>query len=278
MTAHTLETHSIAERLPLMPEDEFQKLKEDIEDRGLNDAIVMYEGKVLDGRHRVRAFKESGKEIPEDMIEYLEVNTEAEAIAFVISRNIMRRHLTIAQRAAVGANLVKAMEESSNGNGKQRTISIEKAAATVGVHPRRISEIEEISARDPEITKEIEAGNLSINKGRKQAEAASLAPQLLASSKKIAKVISQEFLEQIKTGGIKMSAMDQIEFSNLKPSEMKEMSILLEEGVTWREAQQYRGMTVTPETRLRQLHNLCLLAGGEFFDESNGFRTVVTKI
>jgi hypothetical protein len=58
----------------------------------------MFEGKVLDGRNRVRALTIAGMAITPDMTRRFE-GTHAEAKAFVDSANLHRRHLTVAQRA-----------------------------------------------------------------------------------------------------------------------------------------------------------------------------------
>ena len=50
--------HSIAEIFPRMSGDEFVALKQDIKERGLIEPIWLYEGKVLDGRHRYYACQE----------------------------------------------------------------------------------------------------------------------------------------------------------------------------------------------------------------------------
>jgi transposase-like protein len=98
-----LEFHPFAEIFPLLEGEEFRNLVEDIREHGLREHIWLYEGKVLDGRNRHRACIEAGvephfKEFQGD---------HAAAKAFVISKNIMRRHLSAEQKRKLIADLLK---------------------------------------------------------------------------------------------------------------------------------------------------------------------------
>jgi hypothetical protein len=83
--------HPIADIFPLMEGDEFNELVGDIKRRGLRFPIWMFEGMVLDGRNRVRASAKAGYELKDTDIKQFE-GTKEEAIRFVISANIHRRH------------------------------------------------------------------------------------------------------------------------------------------------------------------------------------------
>ena len=52
--------HPHSEIFPLMEGDEFDGLVESIAKHGLLEPIVLYEGKILDGRNRYRAAREVG--------------------------------------------------------------------------------------------------------------------------------------------------------------------------------------------------------------------------
>lgn len=49
------ELHELCKLFPLMPEDQFTALMQDISANGLRQPIVIHEGKILDGRHRYKA-------------------------------------------------------------------------------------------------------------------------------------------------------------------------------------------------------------------------------
>ncbi len=86
--------HPLAEVLPLMEGDEFESFVADIDKHGLLDEIVLFEDKILDGRNRDRAcikLKIPGiyKNLPEGI----------SALDYIVSENLHRRHLNLAQRS-----------------------------------------------------------------------------------------------------------------------------------------------------------------------------------
>ena len=97
-----LEVHPLAQHVPLMSEDEYAQFRESVKQHGgLQHPIVLYEGKILDGRHRDRACRELGIPRP------TELYTGADPEGFVIIENVMRRQLTLTvdQRVALIAKI-----------------------------------------------------------------------------------------------------------------------------------------------------------------------------
>jgi hypothetical protein len=89
--------HPLAKTIPQIPEGEFLDLAADIKQHGVKLPIVTFDGQVLDGRHRLAvaaAFK-----IPLRVDQF--TGTEGQARDHVISLNVKRRHLTIAQRGLI---------------------------------------------------------------------------------------------------------------------------------------------------------------------------------
>lgn len=94
-----LEFHDYAQLFPLIVGDEYQALLDDIDANGQREPIVLYEGKILDGRNRYRVCKDL---LIEPMREEF---TGDDALGYVLSLNLYRRQLTIAQRALIAAEL-----------------------------------------------------------------------------------------------------------------------------------------------------------------------------
>lgn len=93
--------HPLAELFPLIEGQAYWDLVADIREHGIREPVVMLDGMVLDGRNRYLAGREAGVAIPT-------VNFEGDdPLAFVLSLNLTRRHLTESQRAMVAAKLAR---------------------------------------------------------------------------------------------------------------------------------------------------------------------------
>jgi hypothetical protein len=126
MTTRPLEPHPIAGLFPLLDKDSigFKALIEDIKANRQHDPVILYEGKILDGRNRYRACEHLGIDVATR--EYV----GSDPIGFVLSVNLHRRHLNTSQRAMVAAKLAD-LEPGAN----QQTpgTSIEVAAKLLNV-------------------------------------------------------------------------------------------------------------------------------------------------
>ena len=84
-----------------MPDKDFKALSASIQKDGVKDKLIrIYEGKILDGWHRFAAAREWNLL---RTLKFREWDTEREGDpkAFVLARNIERRHLTPGQRAQI---------------------------------------------------------------------------------------------------------------------------------------------------------------------------------
>jgi hypothetical protein len=81
-----------------MPESDLAGLTLDIEQFGQRESGVMLDDMVLDGWHRYQACVRLG--ISFNYVEFNDEFAGADPVAFVMSRNAYRRHLTASQRAA----------------------------------------------------------------------------------------------------------------------------------------------------------------------------------
>jgi hypothetical protein len=120
--------HPAAEIFPAMRPEEFAALKADIKANGQRDPVTLHEGTLLDGRNRARACRELK----------IECKTEewggegGDPVAFVLSRNLHRRHLDTSGRAMVAAriaNLPKGWPAVVGDNGSIDPLSISEPQA-----------------------------------------------------------------------------------------------------------------------------------------------------
>jgi len=102
-----MESHKFADIFPMIEGEELEQLKSDIKEQGLLQPIILYEGKILDGRNRNKACEQLG--IKPEFKNY-EGNKPLE---FVISENLKRRHLTASQRAVIAVDIMPMLEEEA---------------------------------------------------------------------------------------------------------------------------------------------------------------------
>jgi N6-adenosine-specific RNA methylase IME4 len=94
-----LEVHPIAAVFPPMSDAEYETLQQDILERGLQDPILLYEGKILDGKARHRACKKL--DIAPQVVEWEGDQNTLAAWLQAKGGNLVRRHLSAERRAAV---------------------------------------------------------------------------------------------------------------------------------------------------------------------------------
>ena len=98
------EFHPIAEIFPVMKRAELAGLASDISANGLKVPIVLYQGKILDGRSRYSSCLIALVE--PQFTEY----TGNDPVNYSLSLNLHRRHLTTAQKAAVAADVANLQD------------------------------------------------------------------------------------------------------------------------------------------------------------------------
>lgn len=174
--------HPAAELFPLMDDENLKKLSEDIKAHGLQNPIVLCDGKILDGRNRARACELVGVNPKVTFYTGSESPTE-----YVWSLNATRRHLDKSQLAIIAAKMLPLLEAEA----KERQIKLagtrptatksdltplgaegrsytgesrEKAAALVGVGHNYVSQAKKVLNEAPDLAKEVEAGKISLKK------------------------------------------------------------------------------------------------------------------
>lgn len=129
--------HPAAELFPPMSEEEFDRLVADIREHGQRDPIILHDGAVIDGRNRYLACQKIGIEP-----RVAEWDGEGSIEAFVVSKNLCRRHMNESQRAMIAARLATLRHgQRIDPRGERPDASIDASAPSAGAQtPRTPSE------------------------------------------------------------------------------------------------------------------------------------------
>jgi len=177
----SFEYHPASSLFPMLPDPGLQELAEDIQRNGLLEPIVLYEGKILDGRNRFEACRAAG--IEPRFVEWSE--NGASLTCYVLSKNLHRRHLTTGQKAEIAIEAASLLREEarkrqatsgpgihggkplrsisnegvSNEHGKAREI----AARQVGISATTVWEAEQVKKADPEEFERAKRGETTVH-------------------------------------------------------------------------------------------------------------------
>lgn len=173
---YTLERHPLSAAWGDMPEDDYQDLKDSLENIGLQNPIVMFEGQVIDGWHRYKACEDLG-------IAYttVELREGLDPQYYVISTNA-RRNQTKAQKA-VSLSEVYAWGRNGDNQHKNRTIvqshsedsrvctectpshTTAEIAGKAGVSVRTVAQAKSVITKAaPEVVQAVKDGKIGLSK------------------------------------------------------------------------------------------------------------------
>jgi hypothetical protein len=155
------EFHEYANLFPLIEGGEFDDLVADVATHGVREPVWLYQGKILDGRNRHRAARAAG--VAYDTKDY----DGTDPLAFVVSLNLKRRHLSESQRAMVAARLANIEHGGDRRAGQAENlplVSQEQAARQLNVSDRSIRAAKAVQSHaTPELAAAVDAGRVSVS-------------------------------------------------------------------------------------------------------------------
>lgn len=159
-----MEYHEYSELFPMMNREEMAALCEDMRQNGYDKTspIVLFGGKILDGRNRQLAADTAGV-IP-TYTEY----TGTTPLEFVIRHNLKRRHLNETQRAVIAGKLANMPNHRPNKSANLQAYSQPQAAAMMNVSPRTVATVKSVEKAAPELLEKMERGEITAHEADKK--------------------------------------------------------------------------------------------------------------
>lgn len=181
-----MEFHSVASIFPLMGQTELNALSADIATNGQREPIWTHDGKIIDGRNRYLACVAAG--IDPHCREW---SGQGSLVAYVLSLNLHRRHLSSSQKAVVALDLerylaVEAKARMAAGGGDKRSQAAQsglqkietpiqpplhaaqQAADLVGTNRQYVSDAKTLATTAPELLEQVRSGEITIPQAKKR--------------------------------------------------------------------------------------------------------------
>lgn len=130
-----LTLHMLVSKTPKMNTENYNAVKRDIEVNGQKDPVIVYRGKIIDGRHRWLMLQE----LEVDIIYYVELpnNTTIKELKAIVFSKEARRHESPAQLA------IGAYYELTSDDSDYKTLA--DVADVFGIPRPRVSEVKQIA-------------------------------------------------------------------------------------------------------------------------------------
>jgi ParB-like chromosome segregation protein Spo0J len=168
-TTVALALHPLCTLFPRLTGAEFDALKADILANGQREPIVVHEGLVLDGGNRYQACIDAGIE------PLLKEFAGVDPVAYVLSANLHRRHLTPGQQAAIVASAQDWTRARGAGGDRKSdqtaTLpldSVADRAAQSGASERTQRMADKVAKASPELARQVAHGDISLPKALEQ--------------------------------------------------------------------------------------------------------------
>jgi ParB-like chromosome segregation protein Spo0J len=178
----TLELHPWAECFPEMTPEECAVLKRDIQDHGLREPLLLAEGKVAHGRHRLRAARELGiAQVP-----VKDWDGQGSLVERLLALNLYRRHMSSSQKAALAVDLkprlkAEACERKCSGKRSEKVPQIfgegspdrhageaaELLARLTGTNRQYVSDADRLKKEALDLFEKVRRGEMTIPEAKR---------------------------------------------------------------------------------------------------------------
>jgi len=172
--------HPACEVFPMMGADALAELAEDIRRNGLLEPLTVWDGVLLDGRNRLAACDLAG--VTPAVEEWAPTG---DAVAWVMSKNMQRRHLTTGQRAYLAAQIeplyaAEAAERMLAGVGRddpgadlpqgadeRAPRARDHAAAVAKTSGRAVAQFKRVAREAPDLAEKVAAGDMALDRAER---------------------------------------------------------------------------------------------------------------
>jgi ParB-like chromosome segregation protein Spo0J len=151
----------------MMDEAALAALAADIKAESQREPIFLWRDQIIDGRNRYAACKIAGVEPTFKRVEF--PGGEAEALAYVLSRNLKRRHLTIAQRSVIAAKAATLKRGQTQDRSNTATaVSVPTQAQAAEMLKVSVDSVQRarivLDRGGPELVAAVESGEVGLHK------------------------------------------------------------------------------------------------------------------
>jgi ParB-like chromosome segregation protein Spo0J len=219
--------HPFAALLPTLPDDELQKLAEDIKNNGQRFSIVRWEGQIIEGRNRLKACEIIGvepmfRDIGKDTLE-----TDLDVAKSIISSNLIRRHLSASERAVLAVELIEMAKPKGTPMvpgepipdpadaaapapvpAKPDKASVKSAAELTGTSPSYVYRAAQVKDQDPKKFEEVKKGTKSIAVAKREIDRADPKKQTPEKMEKKAETIVKRCESELEKVGYRLVSSD----------------------------------------------------------------------
>lgn len=238
-----MKQHPLSALFPAMPQEELLALAKNIKAKGLKHAVTMYDGMVLDGWNRVQACQMAGIQVKETKY------SGDDPAGFVLSENILHRHLSASQRAMIEVQLREWVPQGINASrgAAPGAAPVTTMAAEARTSERTIRQAKQVEKSGSDALKEaVKRGEISVKKAAKastlpktkQVKAATAAPKTkpepaadtvtmaeyneLAEELKATKEHCQDLTDELKTA-VALTGTDAAKEMNVLRSQLRQV-------------------------------------------------------